>query len=325
MKTCNLSLATVVVGALAISYSACSAQGLDNAYPGGPVSHAGNSNSSGGQLASGGSATTVPNGAGGSTTHAAGGSASHSGGSPNTGVAGATTSGGRPGSASGGSATGGGGRPATSGGCTVTTGIATELLIDDLEDGDGLISGAGSRVGSWYTYNDSTPGAVQTPAPMSTFKGTAPGSTTSPKFAATTKGPKFTTWGAGMGFTFNNPGSKACPYNASAYKGIRFWAKTNSTAVALKAMIKIPGTTPTTADSGTCVASTTNKCEDHYYLKPSPMLTTAWKQYDLSFASAAQDGFGAVVPFDKTNIIAMQFQIAMDVAFDISIDDVTFY
>ena len=108
---------------------------------------------------------------------------------------------------------------------------------------------------------------------MSPFKGKAPGSTATPKFAATTSGPKFTTWGAGMGFTFNNPGAKACPYNASAYKGIKFWAKSNTTAIALKAMLKIPGTTPTTADSGTCVASTTVKCEDHFYLKPAPMLT----------------------------------------------------
>ena len=324
MKTCNLSLATVVVGALAISYSACSAQGEDNSYPAGPVSHAGNSNASGGQLAGGGS-PTVPSGTGGSVAHPAGGSASHAGGSFNTGVGGATTSGGRPGTAAGGSTTGGGGRPATSGGCAVTVGLATELLIDDLEDGDGLISGAGSRVGSWYTYNDGTVGATQVPAPLSPFKGKAPGSTATPKFAATTSGPKFTTWGAGMGFTFNNPGAKACPYNASAYKGIKFWAKSNTTAIALKAMIKIPGTTPTTADSGTCVASTTVKCEDHYYLKPAPMLTTAWAQYDLAFASAAQDGFGAVVPFDKASIIAMQFQVAMSVAFDISIDDLTFY
>src|SRR4051812_25807740 len=79
MKTCNLSLATVAVGALALSYSACSAEGQDNSYRGGPVSHAGNGDGSGGQLASGGSAT-IPSGTGGSVTQPAGGSASHAGG-----------------------------------------------------------------------------------------------------------------------------------------------------------------------------------------------------------------------------------------------------
>ena len=101
MKTCNLSLATVVLGALAVSYSACSAQGQDNSYPGGPVSHAGNSNGSGGQPVSSGGSPTIPSGTAGSVTHPAGGSASHAGGSFNTGVGGSTTSGGRPGTAAG--------------------------------------------------------------------------------------------------------------------------------------------------------------------------------------------------------------------------------
>jgi hypothetical protein len=324
MKTCNLSLATVVVGALAISYSACSAQGEDNSYQGGPVSHAGNSTSSGGQVASGGS-PTVPSGTAGSVTHPAGGSAPHAGGSFNTGVGGSTTSGGgRPGTGSGGTPTGGGGTP-TAGGCKVAVGIAAEKLIDDLEDGDGTISGAGSRVGYWYTYNDGT--GVQVPAPKSVFMGHAPGNTTS-KLAAVTSGPAFTIYGAGMGFDFNNNG-KSCPYDASAYSGIKFWAKANSgnmASMALTAMVKIPATTPTTADGGTCAAM----CEDHYALKPAPVLTTTWTEYTITFATAAtatfgQNSFGTVVPFDKSKILAMQFQVAKGVKFDFSVDDITFF
>jgi hypothetical protein len=55
------------------------------------------------------------------------------------------------------------------------------------------------------------------------------------------------------------------------------------------------------------------------------MLTTDWAVYQMPFASIAQDGFGPAVPFDKANIVAMQFQVLQNVAFDFSIDDVTFY
>ncbi|HEY0464268.1 MAG TPA: hypothetical protein VGC79_08670 [Polyangiaceae bacterium] len=327
MKTCNLSLATVVVGALAVSYSACSAQGQDNSYPGGPVSHAGSSTGSGGEPASAGGRPSTPTGSAGSPSQpGAAGSGSHFGGSPNTGVGGATTSfGGRPGTGAAGTATGAGGTP-TAGGCKAAVGIAAEKLIDDLEDGDGTISGAGSRVGYWYTYNDGT--GTQTPAPKAPFLGVAPGNTTgTPKLAAVTSGTVFTTYGAGMGFDFNNNG-KSCPYDASAYMGIKFWAKANAGNMAmmkLTAMVKIPATTPTTADGGTCAAM----CEDHYALTPAPTLTTTWTQYTITFANKAtfaQGGFGTAVPtFDKSKILAMQFQVAKSVKFDFSVDDITFF
>jgi len=71
-------------------------------------------------------------------------------------------------------------------------------------------------------------------------------------------------------------------------------------------------------------------CEDHYSLKPAPMLTTTWTQHTITFAAAAtatfgQNNFGKVVPFDKASILAMQFQVAKGVKFDFSIDDITFF
>lgn len=326
MKTCNLSVATVVLGALAVSYSACMAQGQDDhvALGGVAADPAGSDNSSAGQSSSAG--TPPVTGSAGSGVHpSAGGPPAAVAGAFNTGVGGAFTSGraGSPGAA--GAATGSAGA-ATTGGCRAAAGTLTEKLIDDLEDGDGTISAVGARVGYWYTYNDGT--GVQVPAPKAMFKGTAPGSTASPLFAAVTSGPAFTTYGAGMGFDFNNNG-KSCPYDASAYTGIKFWAKANTgnmTGMALTAMIKIPATTPTTSDGGTCAAM----CEDHYALKPAPVLTTAWTQYTITFATAAtstfgQNSFGTVVPFDKSKILAMQFQVAKGVKFDFSVDDITFF
>jgi len=321
MKTCNLSVATVVLGALAVSYTACMAEGQDNTVSGGTSDLAGSSSSSAGQPSS--AAGTPPvTGAGGSTTHpGAGGSPAAAGGQFNTGVGGASTSSKAGGTGTAGSGTtGSAGSPATTAGCSAAVGAATDLAIDDLEDGDNVLTPVGSRTGYWYTFNDGT--GVQVPAPTVLFKPTVPGSTTSAKFAATTSGPAFTKYGAGMGFDFNNKASKSCPYDASAYTGIKFWAKGNTGNMAgmmLKAMIKIPATTPTTADSGTCAAT----CEDHFNVKAA--LTSTWTQFSLPFATITQDGFGTKTTFDKAHILAVQFQVAQNVKFDFSIDDITFY
>jgi len=325
MKTCNLSVATVVLGALAVSYAACSAQGQDNTYPGAPIDYAGSSSSAAG---SAGRPNNPPTGGSGAPGVQAGaGAPPAAGGSPfNTGVGGAFVSGGRSGAGAPGAAgarpTGGAGAPTTSG-CTAAVGAVADVLIDDLEDGDNTIKATGSRVGYWYTYNDGT--ATQVPDPKVLFKGVTPGHMPTTGLSATTSGPAFTKYGAGMGFDFNNTASKSCAYDASAYTGIKFWAKANTgnmAAMTLKAMIKIPATTPTTADGGTC----TGTCEDHFYLKPAPALTATWAQYTMPFATIAQDGFGTkVASFDKAHILAMQFQVAQNIAFNFSVDDITFY
>ena len=317
MKTRNLSLATFILSAFGVTIAACSAQ--SSGVP--PRGDSGDTST--GDTSSGGSDTGVPTaGSGTVVTQPSGGSSSSTGGSPSQGVAGSTVI--APGGA--GPVVGVGGSTPAPGTCVVAAGTMADLPIDDLEDGDNAIEMIGQRIGYWYTYNDGT--GTQTPAPdpsgVIPFKPTAGGH--SPLFSAETNGTAFTTWGAGMGFDFNNTAKKSCVYNASAYSGITFWAKGN---VALKAMVKIPATTQSTSDSGTCtMIGPPNMCEDHYTLTPTPALTTAWTQYTITFASAAtfaQAGWGVKVPFDKSNIIAMQFQINMGVAFDFAIDDVAFF
>jgi len=326
MKTCNLSLATVALGALAVSYAACGAQGQDNSVPGAPTGPEGQA---GGDTVGTAGTVSTPNAASGSSGaspgHPSAGAPTHFGGAPNTGVGGAKPYAGAPGRAgapgTGSPASGGAGAPPTTSGCTLAAGTLAEPVIDDLEDGDDAIKATGARVGYWYTYNDGTLGALQVPAPAAPFKATAPGSTASPKFAATTSGPKFTMWGAGMGFDFHSVASKSCPYDASAYTGIKFWAKSNTAALSLKSMIKIPATTSTTAEGGTCPA--TAKCEDHFSITST--LTTAWAEYKMPFATIAQEKFGTPATFTPKSLLAVQFQVAMGVAFDFSIDDISFY
>jgi len=205
------------------------------------------------------------------------------------------------------------------GSCVPAVGTIADLSIDDLEDGDNAILAKGSRTGYWYTYNDGT--GMQKPAPDPTgavpFLPTAGGH--SPMFAAETSGSGSTAWGAGLGFDLNNTSKKSCVYDASAYAGIKFWAKGNS---AIRAMIKIPATTQPTSDSGACTGAA-GMCEDHFGIDAK--LTTDWAQYDLAFATLKQGGWGLATTFDKAQLIALQFQVAKGATFDFSIDDLTFY
>ena len=41
-------------------------------------------------------------------------------------------------------------------------------MIDDMETGLGFVR-ANCRIGPWYTFNDATPAATQTPVPNTTF------------------------------------------------------------------------------------------------------------------------------------------------------------
>jgi hypothetical protein len=319
MKTHNLSLATFVLGALGASIAACSAQ--SSGSPPRPTDNSGDTTG-------GGTGNIVSNGATGNVVTSGGatvstGGAPSGGGSP-SGVAGTTVIAGGSGSVT----AGGSGSTPAPGSCAIAAGTLTDLSIDDLEDGDNTIQALGQRVGYWYTYNDGS--GTQKPAPDPTgaipFQPTPGGH--SPLFSAETSSTTgFTIYGAGMGFDFNNTAKKSCPYNASVYTGIKFWAKGNTS---IRAMIKIPSTTQSTSDSGTCVAPATAatgclcECENHFGI--TQVLTADWVQYSLPFATITQDPtWGKQVTFDKTSLIAMQFQVGKGAAFDFSVDDVTFY
>ncbi|MEO6600185.1 MAG: hypothetical protein ABIQ16_09960 [Polyangiaceae bacterium] len=316
MKTRELSLATFVLAAFGASIAACGAHGT-SITPDSEDTAAGRAGAAGAQM-------TIPGaGSGGSVTSAAGasaaGAATIGAGAPGSAGAGVSFGGALAagGAATGGAATGGAGAPAT--GCVLAAGTIADLLIDDLEDGDGAVKALGGRKGYWYTFNDGTAMQVPTSSATIPFKPAAMGSSMTPMYAAVTSGPAFTMWGAGIGFHFNEAGSNLCAYNATAYAGIKFWAKTTAP---FKAMVQIPATTlkATASDDATCVA----KCNDHFFV---PVPIAAWTEYTIDFAAATfkQEGWGTPAVFDKTHLIGMQFQVAMGVAFDFAIDDVTFY
>lgn len=229
-----------------------------------------------------------------------------------------------PGEGAGGGAvsSGGGGMGTAMGGADGTGGIAIDPqnMIDDLDDGDASIKAAGGRIGAWYTYNDETVGASQTPDAAESFtpeEGGPDGSV----YCAHTSGSGFTEWGAGMGVDLNNPGDgMGGPgvkglYDGSAFSGIAFVAK-GSGAVRMKVLVDaiVP-----TDEGGSCDA----ECTDAHGAIVA--LTADWNQHVISYDELFQEGWGASASFDPTTIMGIQFQVTAGTEFDFYVDELGFY
>lgn len=225
--------------------------------------------------------------------------------------------------AGGSTSAGGGGAPAsTSTGSTMSStgsssgeggsgvGPTDVTMIDDMEDGNNAILRDGGRQGYWYTFNDQTEGGTQTPAMGDDFTMTT---LTPPRgasmVAASMRGEGFTEWGAGMGFDLNSTDTGKSTYDASAFKGITFWAKaTAASSKTLKVLLADVNTTPP-AEGGACEKD----CNIHF--ARTVALSEEWKKFDVSFAT----------PLDATKLLSIQFQTAVGDAFEVYVDDVAFY
>ena len=200
--------------------------------------------------------------------------------------------------------------------------IDPQNMIDDLEDGDPLITAANGRKGAWYTYNDESMGASQNPAadePFAPVEG-GPGESL---FMAHTDGSGFAVWGAGLGFDLNNEGDDMGgpgirnPYDASGMSGIAFSAR-GTGPIRVKVLVEAIVPTET---GGTCESET--DCEDaHGKIVP---LSTEWAQYTVGFDELFQEGWGVAANFDVATLMAVQFQVSANSDFDFDIDEVGFY
>jgi hypothetical protein len=186
-------------------------------------------------------------------------------------------------------------------------------MIDNMEAGTGQILMQQGRSGVWFTYNDATPGGVQTPMPGAPcLPDLIPGGTVCDTRAAHTSGGGFTIWGAGMGLLLLN----TKPYDASMYHGIMFSARSASAFV----RVNLPtSATEGVAYGGACV----QQCEDHFGIDIMP--TSAWQEFKIAFADLGQLGWGAAARFDPKTVIAVEFLISPTPKFDVWIDDVSFY
>ncbi len=227
-----------------------------------------------------------------------------------------------------GSGAGGSGAIGTGGGGSAGTsaigGSAGQMLepppdcgatISDLEDGTGRICEGNGRKGVWYAFNDSR--STQWPAP------TAPGTPIAPSLipggreestrAMHTFGDGFSEWGAGIGFDLVLDGTEYSTYDASAYDGIAFWAKSEAGPASISVRISTSATT-LVKYGGTCLN------EPCHPLATELGLSSEWNHYFIPFARLDTGG-----PVDRSQLTNVQFMTPEGSAFDYWVDDVRFF
>jgi hypothetical protein len=201
----------------------------------------------------------------------------------------------------------------------------TDDIVSTFEDGTGSVAQVAGRGGGFYMFNDGT--GMQTPAP-----GPLPDATEMPRcggmYALCMSGHDFTTWGAGMGTDLGPVSTDGMmtksAWDASAYRGISFWAKANpGSAVAIRVSLKDANTAP---EGGVCdpeMESGAEACNDDWGRNLN--LTTEWAPYTILYADLAQSNWGKqFTAFDAEHVFSIQYQVNKGLDFDLCIDDLAF-
>jgi internalin A len=222
----------------------------------------------------------------------------------------------------GGTPAGTGGAPGTGGALPGTGGARPPCgpLIDDMEDGSGRVCAGAGRVGVWYAFNDGL--GTQWPAPttpgLPIETSPIPGGRGDSHRAMHTYGQKMSSWGGGIGVDLAFDGTTYGLYDARAYDGITFWARSEPQLSEIHVRISTASSALTGYD-GTCTS---------YPICPTPaesvvMPTSEWRQYWVPFS---QLHVGYPLPLEADKVINVQFLVRDGGnPFDFWIDDLSFY
>jgi len=262
----SLWAAVLVLSGAAALASACGGSGSDNrGSAGSSSSTAGSSSSSGGSGAStstgGSGATTSTGGAGGTTASTCDGSKMCC--------------------------------PTVSCPCPFPAGDGSNDAIANADDGKATFTTAGvtKAAGHWDFSHDSSSGTV-TPGmnPPMPVAGGANGTMD----AMHVTGMNLTGWGAALAAEVAN----GCPFDASKYGGITFWAKGTSTvaegANKLLVLVGMPEFLP--KPQGFCDGAATNPADPNCYARHRVVidLTADWKQYTIAWTDLQPPGYLSV-------------------------------
>ncbi len=218
---------------------------------------------------------------------------------------------------------GAGGTTTVTGPCTVAV---ADALIDDFEKAANGVAHPCVH-GYWYTYNDGSAG-TQTPA-VNMWMNVPITDRTGSTMAAHSTGTGFTGDGkgnifAGFGLDFNPapaPSTAKFTVNASAFKGVTFFAKGSGTIT-----VQLP--TPITDPTLGCVSTMAAPCYD-VSSKTIP-LPAAWTQFNLMWSDFTQIGYGAKETLSGSNLGGIKFVSQLPspattfVPYDMWIDDLKF-
>jgi endoglucanase len=192
-------------------------------------------------------------------------------------------------------------------------------IISDGESNSNQVNTIKGRGGYWYTFVDDK-GSTITPTAGSqggTFT-MAPGGANGSKYAAHMTGQigGADIVYAGMALNFVDPKGT---YDATAYKGISFWAKKGPGSTG-NVRLKVPDSN-TDPDGKVCTACFNDFGKDL-------QLTEAWTQYVIPYVAMSQiKGWGAphTAGIDSSQVYGIQFQVNEKGApFDIWVDDIQF-
>ncbi len=197
-----------------------------------------------------------------------------------------------------------------------------EALICDGDDNDNQSAVVGGRGGYWYTFSDNLGTEVW---PLQGAKGgtfeMSPGGAENSPYAARFKGQVVSAGpgeypSAGMGVNMVDPKGG---YDASAYRGISFWAKAGPGSVT-EVRLKVPDDL-TDPDGGKC-----SECFNDFGM--TLHLTTEWQKYVIPFNKMTQmPGWGKPRGFsvNTSAIYGIQFQIQdSSKPFDMWVDQIRF-
>jgi hypothetical protein len=194
----------------------------------------------------------------------------------------------------------------------------SDLIIDDMEDQTSGISSSNS-FGGWYVYDDATAGGQMTPAPSAFFTmEPIPGGRFASRYAMRMRGGGFASWGAGMGFDFGyeDGGGDKVRIDASAYSGVRFWARIGQGAAA-QARFSIGAGSCQPGDDGGAT-DLPSHCAVSY--GKNLVLTTNWVLQDIGL-SELSGPTGMSLPRDQ--VYSFLFNVPGGPIFDLWVDDIS--
>lgn len=197
-----------------------------------------------------------------------------------------------------------------------------ELLIDDMEDGDGFICASAGRHGSWFDLGDTSGGARLTPRQDLPFTPTPlEGQQGASRYAAHFSGTGFDDWGALMGFNLNDQGFAGQPYDVRNLGGIKFRMKSNRP---ISVQLRTPQTIAL-SEGGQCLDDNNpENCNNHFSF-PITAPSKDWAEYEVPFTALRQHWYGGSAPWDPRMLIGISFNVGPSAPFDVWIDDIRFY
>lgn len=197
--------------------------------------------------------------------------------------------------------------------------VVSDLVVDDFEDGNAAILEQEGRSGSWYVANDGramqTPreGMLLLPSPLNPPRGSS-------THGAHTFGGPFPLWGALIGTTLATSDGNGAAYDLSDFHGLRFWVRSGTMGPGTAKKVRLNVLTPATIMGGDCTV-----CSDHF--GADVPLTAQWVQVDLPLSSLKQTGYGRPILTtpDLAHAMGIELLFAVNVSFDLWIDDVELY